>query len=149
MENTLDRLKTGATSQVTVMKTLSKDLISPFNNTLSQLNSVGKNAIAGLNAGLNMGGVRAIASARRIANSIASAMKSTLKIHSPSHLMRDDAGKMTPAGVAVGIEENAGIVYKALDRLSSGMILSSTYEVALGIGSMARNTKRYKVYPLK
>ncbi|MCM3110687.1 tape measure protein [Lederbergia lenta] len=136
MKNMLERLRSGTTPQVQVMRKLSVDLVNPFKNTPTQFVSVGQNAMAGLNIGLISGSARVMLTARSIASRVASTMKQALKIHSPSRLMRDDIGKMIPAGIAVGIEENAKSVYKALDHLSSGMILSSTPEVALGTSRM-------------
>lgn len=139
LHNMLSRLKDGATLQIGVMKVLSRDLISPFDNTPSQFNTIGQNAMSGLNYGLNSGRGRVMSTARSIANSITKTMQSALRIHSPSRVMEDDVGHEVVAGVAVGIDKNAGMVYKALDRLSSGMILSSTPEMALNTGSMGRN----------
>lgn len=136
MQNMLNRLKSGTTSQVNLMKKFAIDLLNPYKNTPSQFRSIGTNAMAGLNQGLNSGGGRAIATARRIANSIKSTMQSALKIHSPSRVMRDDVGRWIPEGIAKGIENNASSVYKALDMLSSNMIVS-TPEQAVGANRMA------------
>ncbi|WP_203334362.1 tape measure protein [Planococcus beigongshangi] len=139
MSNMLSRLKEGASQQVNVMRNLSRDLVSPFNSSTSQFNSVGRNAMAGLNSGLNAGRSQVMSTARALANSVASTMRAALQIHSPSRLMRDDIGRMIPAGIAEGIKVNADSVYNALDQLSAGMILTSTPEVALGTGGMVRN----------
>src|SRR5699024_9583022 len=107
MSNTLDALRNGTSPQVQVMQKLAIDLLTPFNNVPTQFRSIGTNSMSGLNAGLNAGAGQVMNTARRIANSVASTMKQALKIHSPSRLFRDDIGKMIPAGVAVGIEDNA------------------------------------------
>ncbi|MEX3715762.1 tape measure protein [Cytobacillus horneckiae] len=137
MKSMLDRMKSGANDQTTTMRMLAVNLITPFNSTRGQFNSVGRNAMAGLNQGLLAGRAMVLSTARSIANSVASTMKSALRIHSPSRLMRDDVGKMIPAGIALGIRENAKSVYKELDTLSKGMILTSTPEQALGTSRMA------------
>lgn len=43
--------------------------------------------------------------------------KSFLKIASPSKLFRDEVGKWIPAGIAVGIEENADLPFDALNKV--------------------------------
>lgn len=133
MRETLSALRNGTSPQIQVMRRLSVDLLKPFNNTPAQFRSIGMNAMAGLNAGLNSRAGSVMNTARRIASSVAATMKKALKIHSPSRLMRDDIGKMIPAGVAIGIEDNASLVYKALNGLSDGMTMG-TPEMALGGG---------------
>src|SRR5690625_2099592 len=137
MSNMLNRLRSGADRQTNLMRTLSKTLVSPFSSTPGQFRSIGLNAMSGLTSGLNAGRGQVMSTARGIANSVASTMKKSLRIHSPSHLMRDDVGKMIPAGIAVGIRDNAKMAYKEIDALSSGMIMSSSPEQALGTSRMA------------
>src|SRR5690625_3320285 len=137
MSNMLNRLRSGADQQTNLMRTLSKTLVSPFSNTPGQFRNIGANAMSGLNSGLNAGRGQVMSTARGIANSVASTMKKSLRIHSPSHLMRDDVGKMIPADIAVGIRDNAKMAYKEIDALSSGMIMSSSPEQALGTSRMA------------
>ncbi|WP_062052344.1 tape measure protein [Bacillus sp. JCM 19034] len=137
MSYMLTRLKNGSTNQVNVMRKLAVDLIRPFNSTPIQLNSVGRNAMAGLKQGLLAGRGQVMSTARSIANSVASTMKSALRIHSPSRLMRDDVGRFIPEGIALGIRENAKSVYKELETLSDKMVMTSTPEQALGTSRMA------------
>ncbi|MCM3324236.1 tape measure protein [Cytobacillus kochii] len=139
MKNMLARLRAGSNDQTKTMRLLAKDLVTPFNGTRGQFNSVGRNAMAGLNQGLLAGRGAVMSTARSIANSVASTMKNALRIHSPSRLMRDDVGRWIPEGIAVGIRENAKSVYKELDTLSNGMILTSTAEQALGTSRMAHS----------
>ncbi|MEK5108221.1 tape measure protein [Cytobacillus sp. FSL K6-0129] len=139
MKNMLGRLRAGSNDQTKTMRLLAKDLVTPFNGTRGQFNLVGRNAMAGLNQGLLAGRGAVMSTARSIANSVASTMKNALRIHSPSRLMRDDVGRWIPEGIAVGIRENAKSVYKELDTLSNGMILTSTAEQALGTSRMAHS----------
>lgn len=116
---------------------MAKDLLKPYNKTQADFRSIGVNAMNGLNAGLNAGRNRVMSTARSIANQVASTMKSALRIHSPSRLFRDDIGMMIPAGIAVGIEDNAKSVFNELDKLTSGIVNFGTPELALGTGRMA------------
>lgn len=137
MSDMLSKLKSGSTPQVATMKSLSKDLVSPFKNINSQFNSIGRNAMSGLNSGLNAGKGQVMSTARSIANSVASTMRNALKIHSPSRVMRDDIGKMIPEGIAVGIKDRAKSAYREIENLSSGLAKFSTPEMALGTHRMA------------
>ena len=130
-------LNNGTSKVIQAITKLNKSIIDPFKNTKSQFNSIGKDAMAGLNQGLLAGRAQVLSTARSIANSVASTMKSALKIHSPSRLMRDDVGKWIPEGIAMGIKENAKTVYRELDKLSENMILTSSPEQALGTSKMA------------
>src|SRR5690625_5105216 len=111
MSNMLNQLRAGADQQTNLMRTLSKTLVSPFSSTPGQFRNIGSNAMSGLNSGLNAGRGQVMSTARDIANSVATTMKKSLRIKSPSRLMRDDVGKMIPAGIAVGIRDNAKMAY--------------------------------------
>lgn len=137
MQNVLTRLKAGSTPQINVMKTLAKDLIGAYSGLPAQFNTIGRNVMAGLNQGLLSGRGRVLATARGIANSIINTMQSALRIHSPSRAARDEVGKEVPAGVALGIEDNAKTVYRALEQMSSNIISFSKPEIALGTSRMA------------
>ncbi|MCR6116632.1 tape measure protein [Salipaludibacillus agaradhaerens] len=136
MSNMMTRLSTGTRMQLQLMQSFAKGLIRPFNRLPSDFNNIGRNAMSGLNAGLNAGRGQVMSTARNIANSVANTMQKALKINSPSRLMRDDVGKWIPEGIAVGIRDNAKSVYKELDNLSNGMIMTSTPEAALGTSRM-------------
>lgn len=139
MKNMLERLKSGASKQIQAMRKLSKDLVSPFNSLQSKFNSIGRNAMSGLNAGLNSGRGRVMSTARSIANSVASTMQNALKIHSPSKVMKYDVGRWIPEGLAEGIKENAPVVYNVLNKMSGNMMRFSTPEMALGVSGMRAN----------
>lgn len=141
MDSMIKKVKAGGKSQIQYMKSLSANMYNAFSRMPSQMSSIGINAMSGLNSGLWGGKARVMATARNIANSVASTMRNALRIHSPSRVMRDDVGFEIPAGVAEGIEGNASSVYKALDSLSNKMRVS-TPEVALGTHQMAYTNNR-------
>ncbi|MTD30156.1 tape measure protein [Planomicrobium sp. YIM 101495] len=123
-----------------------KKIVLGTKKEFDSMHQVGLDAIKGLEKGMLANESSLMSTAKRIANSIQSTIKSALDIHSPSRLMRDDIGKMIPAGIALGIDENAKAVYEALNSLSSGMDVWATPEVALGTGSMVRNAKSATPY---
>src|SRR5699024_1919522 len=141
MDSMIKKVKAGGKSQIQYMKSLSANMYNAFSRMPSQMSSIGINAMSGLNSGLWGGKARVLATARNIANSVSSTMRSALRIHSPSRVMRDDVGFEIPAGVAEGIEGNASSVYKALDSLSNKMRVS-TPELAIGAHRMAYTNNR-------
>jgi len=66
-------------------------------------------------------------------------MKTELDISSPSQVMRDKIGKMIPAGIALGIKDNAKLAYKEMKQLAKSMIIG-TPEQALRINRMTYAT---------
>src|SRR5699024_5780413 len=136
MDSMMRKVRTGGNNIIKFMKSLSTSLYGALSTMPGQFGSIGAQAMSGLNSGLWGGKARVMATARNIANSVASTMRSALRIHSLSRVMRDEVGVEIPEGVAEGIERNAASVYKALDSLSNKMRVS-TPEVALGTHQMA------------
>ena len=130
-------INNGTTKVVRASTKMATDMIKPHNRTTANFRSIGVNAMNGLNAGLNAGRNRVMNTARNIANQVASTMRSALRIHSPSRVMRDDIGLEIPAGIAVGIKDNAKSIFNELDKLTSGIMRFGTPELALGTGRMA------------
>ncbi|GEN87255.1 tape measure protein [Oceanobacillus sojae] len=139
MRNMQAKLSSGASHSVAIMTGLAVNMIRPFGSIQGRMASIGSFAMSGLNAGLNGGAGRVMSTARSIATRVASTMQRALKIHSPSRVMEDDVGRWVPAGIAVGIEDNAKLVYRAMDDLAAGMIKPVSPEVALGTSAMAYN----------
>lgn len=121
MNNMLTRLKAGADSNVQVMRTLAINLISPFNNTPSQFETIGRDSMAGLNSGLMAGQAQVMATARSIANSVANTMRNALDIHSPSRVT-EKIGEYTAQGLADGIYKKEKVVHGNTQRLADGII---------------------------
>ena len=68
-------------------------------------------------------------------------IKSFFGIKSPSRVFRDQIGKMLPAGMAVGIEDNLGVVDKAMDEMGSH-VMGKEFET--GIEVTARSQAQLK-----
>lgn len=87
--------------------------------------NIGKNIIQGL-----IGGVTGMISAAKnaagqVAGGVLDSFKSVLGIHSPSTAMMA-AGREVPAGAALGILGNAGVVASAMSTLSNSVSLAGT-----------------------
>lgn len=119
------------------------DIVHGTKEEFDQLYFVGVDAIQGLESGILSQESSLMATARRIADSVSSTIKSALEIRSPSRLMKDKIGKMIPAGLALGIEENAKLVYQELEKMSNNIMKISTPEVALGTSGMALARPNY------
>lgn len=122
----------GTNAVIISAKQLSMATISQYKNMPSAFRGIGINAMSGLNAGLHAGSGRVMSTARNLANRVAATMRSALKIHSPSRLMRDDIGKMIPEGIAVGIEANESSVFNALKNTANKMVDFARPEQAIG-----------------
>src|SRR5690625_1846564 len=130
-------INAGVPKVVKASKEMAVDVIKTHDKTPTNFRSIGVHAMNGLNAGLNAGRTRVMNTARNIANQVAGTMRSALRIHSPSRVMRDDIGLEIPEGIAVGIKDNAKSIFNELDKLSRGIMRFSTPELALGTGRMA------------
>ena len=89
-------------------------------NTVKNTNwwQLGKDIIAGV-----VNGIRSMASAvwnaiKDICRDALNSAKSFFGISSPSKVMRDQVGKWLPEGMAVGIEDNTGVIDKAMSDLT-------------------------------
>ena len=85
--------------------------------------SAGVDLIRGFINGINSMAGAVMAAAGRIANAAASRIRSALKIHSPSRVMRDEVGVYIPAGIAVGMLDNISAVTDAADRVAKAAIV--------------------------
>lgn len=74
---------------------------------------IGRNFSAGLAAGIKDGRSEVINAAADVSSGAVLGAKRTLKIKSPSRVMRDEVGKYISLGVAEGIEENGDEVVKS------------------------------------
>lgn len=136
MREMFNRLRQGSMQQTALMRQTSTQLIIPFNNTPAHFRSIGLNSMLGLNAGLNSGRARVMATASNIAASVASTMQRALRINSPSRVMKDDVGRWIPEGIADGIDDKAHVVYDALNSMTGSMMKMTTPEAALGTSNI-------------
>src|SRR5699024_6769905 len=82
MDSMMRKVRTGGNNIIKFMKSLSTSLYGALSTMPGQFGSIGAQAMSGLNSGLWGGKARVMATARNIANSVASTMRSALRIHS-------------------------------------------------------------------
>ena len=83
--------------------------------------SVGSNIISGVAGGITGAATELLDAAGNAAGNALDWMKKKLGIHSPSRVFRDEVGQFIPAGIAVGIEQEAYTMQDALDTAATGL----------------------------
>lgn len=99
-----------------------KLMIQNANDMYTKAQEVGVQVNNGVVAGLDGRKHLVAEKVTEISNMIPEGMKKLLKIQSPSHVMRNEVGKMVPAGVAVGIDDGKSEVQKALRGMNDDML---------------------------
>lgn len=129
-QNAWNNLKQGVSDSVNNVKNIFQSLSNV------DLFAIGQNIIQGLINGIGSM-VNAVANKiSEVASGIKDKITGALGIHSPSRWMRDQVGKYIPQGIAVGIEADANSVYRAMSKLSDGLMNTVTPEMALGVGNI-------------
>lgn len=109
---------------------------------------LGKDIINGLINGIGAMGNALKDAARSIASSALDTIKDFFGIASPSRVMRDEVGRYIPAGLALGIRQNAGDVAQAMDELSdlsTGSLQSNVRLALTASGSVASTPSGRKI----
>ena len=122
-----------------VLRILASQMPPIFNHVPGQFRQIGQQIMTGLNSGIISGRGRVLAQARSIASAVTATMQRSLRIQSPSGVMRDDVGRWIPEGVAEGIEKSSSTVYDAIEKMNTGMIKMNTPELALGVAGGGYN----------
>ncbi|MFD4569388.1 phage tail tape measure protein [Streptomyces sp. NPDC058467] len=113
-----DAAVTKASSIISWARGLPGKLGNAVGSLTGALKGKGKAFIQGLWNGIaGMGGWLWNKVKSFVSNNVVGAAKSFLHIGSPSKLAADEIGQWVPAGVAMGIEDNAGVVDKAMRGL--------------------------------
>lgn len=122
-------------------------ITSNFNGVMERIASfftgagdIGRNIVEGIKGGIT-GAIRGLVNtAADMAKSALDGAKRALGIHSPSRVFRDMVGAFIPAGVAVGIESNLGVLDGAndsmRDRLLGGFQSFDMGNVSGNLGNM-------------
>lgn len=96
----------------------------------------GINAAKGLVAGLKAQQRAIEAQMLVIARGMKTAIKRALGIRSPSTLMADEVGRWIPAGIAVGAQDNRGVLDKAMTALVPGQRPAAPTPLTSGLAPM-------------
>lgn len=107
----------GMSQSANISQSTGSRITSIFRRLSSQLRSAGVQAMAGLRNGLNSGSGGVMATARSIANRVASTIKKALKVKSPSRVTMA-IGEYTAEGLGNGLLAMVRNVDKASDKLA-------------------------------
>jgi len=106
-----------------------------------QLRNAGRNAMIGLQNGMNSRRGSVMSTARGIANSVSSTIRSALKVKSPSRVMME-IGNFIVDGLSLGISENAKKAMKSSSKLAQGITDSFNPELAVdGVGGFVNRLR--------
>ncbi len=126
----------GVSQAVSIAASLPGRIAGALGGMAGRFRSIGSDIISGLVSGIRSG-VGAVASAARdVAASAVSAAKSALGIGSPSKVMAREVGKWIPAGLAVGIHSNAGVVEEEMLRITQSVVPALPSVSALAAGAV-------------
>ena len=114
-------ISSGMDRSLTTVNNTGARMTASMRRLNAQFYSAGVQAMAGLRSGLNAGSGGVMATARSIANRVASTVRAALRVQSPSRVLME-IGKWTSIGLAKGIEAYAYLVDKASDMLAESAI---------------------------
>lgn len=124
-------------------KSLATGAVNAIKNGFNNMGSIGLNVVKGIGNGITNGVNWIKSRIRSFVGDVMSFLKKLFKIGSPSKWARDEIGKMIDAGLALGIEQNAGMVDDAMQDVVpdiNGRSLAAT------VPSTGKNLKM--VYPV-
>ncbi len=131
--STYSMTSTGSTISANVKSALSNNLTS------TALRSIGVNAMSGLVAGINAGKSGVVTAMKSAAQAAVNAAKATLKINSPSHVFRDEVGRMTMKGFGLGVTLESKEQAKAVSN--AARYLTDVAQVG-SIASLSNDNRR-------
>jgi phage-related minor tail protein len=121
-----------AASLVTWTRGLPGQLVSALSSQGYQMYNVGLDFVSGIWNGISAAGGWLWSKVTNFANDyVVEPVKNFLHIGSPSKLAADEIGHWFPAGIAMGVEDNAGVVDKAV----RGLINPAAYRPPSSIAS--------------
>lgn len=114
-------LRSNGPQLITAGKTLLESVKNGILAAIGTLGQIGMNIVRGIWSGISsgLGWIKDMLSGW-IGN-VLDFIKRVFKIGSPSKLMADEIGRWIPAGIAVGIEDNTGIIDAAMSDLTDEM----------------------------
>lgn len=142
MSSVTSAFRQGMSRNASISQSTGSRITSIFRRLSSQLRSAGVQAMAGLRGGLNSGSGSVMATARSIANRVASTIRKALKVKSPSRVMKE-IGEFTGEGLELGISSMARNVEKASKGLALAAIPDmEPIDIAGQVNSINRQASR-------
>ncbi|GAA4999467.1 phage tail tape measure protein [Streptomyces siamensis] len=134
-------MRDAASSKASALMTWASGIPGRISKAVSGMGSAlrdkGRAVIQGLWNGIaGMGGWLWSKVKNFVKSNVVNAAKSFLHIGSPSKLMADQIGHWVPAGVAMGIEKNAGVVDKAMTGLVDPSVVQTSTPLTTGMAPL-------------
>ena len=131
-KNIITFIGNGITFLASTIPTLLKNIMTGTINAIKAINwaNVGHAIINGIVAGLKALGHLIKDFLLELASNALDSIKEFFGIKSPSRVMRDQVGKMIPAGMAIGIEMNADAVTDATKKMSAEVLEEAKVDIS-------------------
>ena len=134
-------VKEGIDTALAEIEKLPQKAKQSMDKWVTDMKQAGKDAGEGLDEGLASAIGNVVETATMMAEQAMAAIKGALGIASPSIVMRDQIGKMIPAGIALGIIANAGAVTDAMNRTGLGALTAGRGANAISGSAMGRSSQ--------
>ena len=100
--------------------------------------AIGKDILTGIGEGIKSAVSGLVDAAKSAAGALVDGVKGMFKIGSPSKLMADEIGQWIPAGIAMGINENIGVIDSAMNNMNSALMGANVVGAAYTPGQIYR-----------
>lgn len=115
-------VRNGVNSVANAVSGVKSKITGAFSGAGSWLVSAGRNILQGLTNGIK-GAIGAVLSTiSGVASKVVETVKHILGIHSPSRVFRDEVGKMIPAGLGIGVEQNEQLATRPVQSMVSDLL---------------------------
>ncbi len=108
-----------------------QELKSKFLEGVKNFSEIGSSIIDGIKKGIQNGWKALKEYVSNQAKSLLDSAKRALGIHSPSRAFADLVGAQIPAGIAMGIENNLGVIDRMVDTMSSRALRGASLTMAM------------------
>ena len=125
-------VKSGVSDKYSELTTKVGELVADVKDKFDiDWTSIGEDICSGIKDGIKNGWDWVTTKAKELAEAAKQAAEDKLEINSPSKVFRDRIGEAIPEGMAVGIEENAGLATNAVSKLAKEVSAMKMPEIEL------------------
>lgn len=104
------------------LRSLGQQLVGALKDLPSKFLQIGSDIVKGIWNGISGGWSWLTSQVKGLADKLLQGVKDGLKIGSPSKVFADEVGKWIPAGIALGIQQNTGVLNRAVDSMMDSML---------------------------
>ncbi len=135
--NMLNEAKTGMTN-------VCNGIVDTFKNLPSKMAEIGKNIVLGIKNGIKNAWDSMTGWIGGLCDSFTKGVKDKFEIHSPSHIFRDEIGKMLAMGIGVGFETEMPNVNADVSKTLQGTVDIANAEALKNIDKSYNTNKEEK-----